>query len=69
MTQQEIEQRFERIEANLETVTNELSQVSQKLNQTAAIQDANAEQIAANTAGMTELRLLLSTYLQGRSQL
>ena len=60
MTQQEIEQRFNRIEATLETVTTKLDQVADQ-------QSANAEQIAANTAGMTELRLLLSAYLQGRS--
>ncbi len=42
--------------------------IEQVLSQTVGIQNANAEQIAANTAGLVELRVILADYLSSRNQ-
>ena len=59
MTQQEIEERFERIEHNLETVT-------QKLDRVADQQEANTQQIARLTESLMQLGNLVATDVQGK---
>lgn len=51
-----------------ETTQNHLDQLSRRFEVVANQQSANAEQIAANTAGMVELRNLFADFLRSQQR-
>ncbi|WP_421655943.1 hypothetical protein [Leptothermofonsia sp. ETS-13] len=59
---------FEEVEQAIEKHNTEIAEIRQILMQVAEQQAANMQQIAANTAGLTELRGILAGYCGGRSQ-
>ncbi len=75
MTQQEMEQalelhnkQFARIDAALADAAERIQALTAGEQVTRELINANAEQIAANTAGLFELRGILADYLSSRNQ-
>jgi archaellum component FlaC len=69
-------QRLDKTSERLDKISERLDSVSHKLDRVADQQEANARQAAFNqeaianlTAGILDLRNIVSDYLQGRSQL